>query len=120
MHPNTRFLTIALIAGLSGCAANSATTASAPVIATASADVTKAVAFYETAKGIALVAEVAQPSLKPTVDAAIAKLDPIAAAIQTAAPGAAGLATSAAALVDQAVSLEQSTAVAVKAVPAAG
>ena len=112
--------TIAALAALllvSACAQNAATTASAPVISTAQADVTKALSFYETAKGIALVAEIAQPSLKPYVDGTLARLDPIASAIQIAAPGAAGIATQAASLVDEAVALESSTASAIKAVP---
>ena len=111
-------LALAAALALAGCTTAQVQTASTSVISTAQADVTKALGFYQTAKGIALVAEIAQPSLKSYVDGTIARLDPIAAGIQLAAPGAAGIATQAASLVDEAVALESATAVAIKAVPA--
>lgn len=112
-----RLAYIAALLALGGCT-TSATVATAPVVSTAQADVTKALGFYQTAKGIALVAEIAQPQLKPYVDATVARLDPIAATIQAGAPTAGGIASQTATLVDEAVALEQQVAATVRVVAA--
>ncbi len=112
---------VMLLGFLGGCNANAGTAITAQTAAITTVvqtDVATAEGFYSTAKGIAQVAELAQPSLKSTVDATISKLDPYAAALAAATPGAAGIANAAASLVAQTVVLVQQTAQAVKAVPA--
>ncbi len=104
---------------LAACGSSTATSAVTPVVTTAETDITNAVAFYGVAKGIAQAAAIANPANAATINAAISKIDPYVAALQAGTPTLAGIVVSAAGLVDQAVALENSTAAAVKVVPAA-
>ena len=114
----TLFVFSAVLA-LAGCNGQTATSTVQPFVATVSADVGQAEKVYAIAKGIALTAAVADPALASAVNAAIAKADPYAAALQAGTPVLAGIAVSAAGLVDQAAALEAATAKAIKVVPAA-
>ena len=118
MSPRLNIVAAAGLFALAGCAPNAATMTVQPFVATVSADVTKAEQVYGIAKGLAQVDATAQPSLAPTINAAIAKIDPYAAALQSGTPVLAGIVVSAAGLVDQAAALEAATAQGIKAVPA--
>jgi len=82
---------IALLGALSatGCAASTAaittaSTSASNALTQAQTALSTAVNFYGTAKGLAQIAALADPSLAPSINAAIAVLDPIASAAQTA------------------------------------
>ena len=89
-------------------------------LATAQADLGKAVTFYGVAKGIALAAELAEPSIKPVVDEALAVLDPLSATAQqllaTTQTDAAPVEALAVEIQAQAVALANTAAPAVKVV----
>jgi hypothetical protein len=122
---STRLLASAAIAlALSACSAatsTSLTTSANTTLATAKADVQEAITFYGVAKGIAQVAELADPTLAPTIDKAVAVLDPIAAtataALADATADAPTLEALAVSLSGQAQALETTAAPAIKAVP---
>lgn len=87
----------------------------ASVQATASADLAKAVQFVGVAKGVALVAEMSDPSLKPILDPLMARLD-AAVALAQAAQGDATI--DAAAITAQAADLTRLAAPVITVVPA--
>ena len=111
-------LVVGTAAALAGCAAGQATNAVAPIATRVTTGVDTAENVYGIAKGIALAAEVADPSLRPLVDKTVAIVDPYAAALAAGTPVLAGIAINAAGLVDQAAALEASTAQVIKVVPA--
>jgi hypothetical protein len=116
-----RCLLFAAALALSACAVPPQTTVT---VATATSDVQSALTLYGVVKGIAQVAEVANPALAPAINAAIAALDPLAAqaqaALADATADAAALETLATAIRTQAAALTVQAAPAVKVVPGVG
>ena len=117
-----KFVSITSLVAVAGCAGASATVST--TLATAQTDLSKAIAVYQTVKGMALVAEVAQPSIAPVVTKAIAVLDPLMATAQQALTSvtadAPTLESMAQNLITQATALMQTAAPAVKVVASKG
>jgi len=110
--------------GLVACSTGSATTTSATTtLTTAETAVQSAINFYGIAKGIAEVAEVADPTLAAPIQVAISVLDPLVASAQSALTSATAdaptLISLASQIQSQAAQVETLAAPAIKAVPSA-
>jgi len=108
---------------LAGCQTSQTASTAATVtsaLTTAQAAVNQAVTFYGVAKGIAQVAEAADPTLAAPISTAIAVLDPLVvtaqAALQVATTDAPTLEALAAQIQSQAQALETTAAPAIKVV----
>lgn len=116
----TSILPALLLAGCVNGTTTAITTATTNALATAQKDAATAVAFYQTAKGIAQVAELADPSLAGPINAGIAVLDPLMqtaqAALNAASTDAPALEALATQIQTQAVTLAQTAAPAIKVV----
>lgn len=116
----TTMLAVLAVASCTAAQTTAIDSAVTTALAAAQADASKAISFYQTAKGIAEVAALADPTLAGTINAGIAVLDPLMATAQTAlnsattdAPTLEALATQ---IQSQAVALEQTAAPAIKVV----
>lgn len=111
---------IALLAGCAGTSVTSTTVATS--LTTAQQDTQNAINLYGVAKGIAQIAELADPALDPAISKGIAIADPIVAKAQLALNDASADATALEALVtqitQQADALTVQSAGVVKVVPA--
>ncbi len=116
----TPFLAIVALAGCTAAQTATIQTSVSTALATAQKDASTAVAFYQTAKGIAQVAELADPTLAGPINAAISVLDPLMAtaqaALSTATTDAPTLEALATQIQTQAVTLAQTAAPAIKVV----
>ncbi len=114
----------ACLFGLSACADTAITpTTVTTSLTTAQQDLQKALNLYGIAKGIAQIAEMADPALEPVLAPAIAVTDPLVAKAQVALNDASADATALEALVaqisSQANALTVQSAAVIKVVPAA-
>ncbi len=114
----------ACLFGLSACAGTAITpTTVTTSLTTAQQDLQKALNLYGIAKGIAQIAEMADPALAPVLAPAIAATDPLVARAQVALNDASADATALEALVaqisQQANTLTVQSAAVIKVVPAA-
>jgi hypothetical protein len=110
---------------LAGCSASQTEAVDSTVtlsLATAQADLTKAVSVYQIGKGLALVAEIANPTIAPDVMGITAVVDPLVAQAQTlladATADAPAVESLAQTILAQATSLTVTAAPSIKAVPA--
>ncbi|HEY0182644.1 MAG TPA: hypothetical protein VGC09_07525 [Rhodopila sp.] len=114
----------ACLFGLSACDGTAITpTTVTTSLTTAQQDLQKALNLYGIAKGIAQIAEMADPALVPVLAPAIAAMDPLVARAQVALNDASADATALEALVaqisQQANALTVQSAAVIKVVPAA-
>jgi hypothetical protein len=116
---------LGIAVAVSACTGTSAVpyTTSVASLTALRADVQNAIRLYGIAKGIAEVAELAQPDLAPAINAAIAVADPLAVKVQIALDGASVDAIALEAMISQIVgqanSLTVQSAAVIKVVPSA-